>query len=164
MTGDRVVVGRVMKAHGIRGEVSIDVLSDIPERFAPGATVELDDRELTVESARPHQGRLLVKFEQVADRTAAEALRGAELTIGEERLAPLGQWSYYPHQLEGLRVVDEKGADLGTFAEALEGPANDIWVVRTARGEVMVPAVRAVVVSVDLDAGVIMLSPPEGLF
>lgn len=161
---ERLVVGRVVKPHGIRGEVVLDVLTDVPERFEPGARVAVGARALTVESARRHQGRLLVKFAEVPDRNGAEELRGAALTVDESEAAPLAEGSYYPWQLEGFDVVDTTGATLGTFARAEEGVANDLWVVRTGAREVLVPAVKEIVVDVDLDARRIMLDPPEGLF
>lgn len=164
MDPERLVVGRIMKAHGIRGEVSVDVLSDHPDRFANGARVFAGDRALTVVSTRAHQGRLLVFFDGVSDRTAAEALRGSELTIPAEEARALGEWSFYPHQLDGLDVVDVDGNQLGTMVRVEESPGADLWVVRAANGEVLVPAVRDIVVSVDVDARRIVLRPPEGLF
>jgi len=162
---ERLVVGRIAKAHGIRGEVAVDVSSDEPSRFGPGARVQAGDRTLTVSASRPHQGRLLVLFEEVPDRNTAETLSGAELTIPFEELRPLeDEWSFYPHQLEGLRVTDEDGHELGTMARVEESPASDLWVVRAHGRDVLVPAVRDIVVQVDLDRGTIVLRPPEGLF
>jgi 16S rRNA processing protein RimM len=161
---ERLVVGRIAKAHGIRGEVAIDVYSDAPDRFIPGARLEAGNATLTVASARAHHDRLLVLFEGVDDRTAAEALRGTELTIPATDAHPLGEWSFYPHQLAGLAVVDEAGRALGTMVRVDESPANDVWVVEAQKREILVPAVRDIVVSVDLDARTIVLRPPEGLF
>lgn len=159
-----VLVGRVMKAHGIRGEVSIQVHTDHLGRFAPGSELIVDDAPMIVASSRPHQDRMLVRFEQVVDRNGAEALQGATVMIDEGALAPLGDDSYYPHQLVGLRVLDVAGVTLGTLAAVEESPAHDLWVVATSTGRVLVPAVKQIVVSVDLDAGVITLDPPAGLF
>ncbi len=165
MKPERLVVGRIAKAHGIRGEVAIDVASDEPSRFAPGARLQAGDRTLTVSGSRPHQGRLLVLFDGVSDRNAAETLTGAELTIPfEEARALEDEWSFYPHQLEGLKVTDEGGQELGTMARVEESPASDLWVVRAQGRDVLVPAVRDIVVRVDLDGGTIVLRPPEGLF
>lgn len=177
MEPERLVVGRVAKAHGIRGEVAVDVVSDAPDRFAPGSRVIVEgharagpegpirqEAELTVSAARPHQGRLLVRFEEVPDRTTAEALRGATLSIIVAEARTLPEGSFYPHQLEGLTVLDEAGATLGRMVRVEENPASDLWVVHDGAREVLVPAVRAIVRAVDLDAGVIVLSPPEGLF
>lgn len=160
----RLIVGRVAKAHGIRGEVAVEVLSDDPQRFAPGARLLHGADELEVETVRPHQGRLLVKFASVPDRTAAEALRGARLEVEASRAWQPPEGSYFPHQLEGFDVVGPDGARLGALVRVEESPANDLWVVETGEGEVLVPAVRQIVVGVDLAARRIVVDPPEGLF
>jgi len=162
---ERLVVGRIAKAHGIRGEVAIDVLSDEPARFAPGARVFVGERALTVATSRAHHDRLLVRFDDVPDRSAAEALQGAELTIPADEAGALDdEWSFYPHQLAGLTVTDEDGHTLGTMDRVDESPSADLWVVRAHGREVLVPAVRDIVIRVDLDAQTIVLRPPEGLF
>lgn len=166
---ERLVVGRIARPHGIRGETIVEVLTDFPHRFAPGSRLEAGDpsgprRTLTVDSARAHAGRLLVAFREVADRTAAEALRGALLSIGAAEAAPPPEGTFYPHQIEGLAVVDEEGRPLGTLSRVLAGPANDLWVVETGGREVMVPAVGEFVRDVDLDAGRIVLHVVPGLF
>jgi 16S rRNA processing protein RimM len=164
MEPERLVVGRIAKAHGIRGDVAVDVVSDAPDRFEPGSTMNAGARTLTVESAREHQGRLLVKFAEVPDRTHAETLRGVELTIDASEARALDEGEFFERQLEGLAVVDTQGRALGTFARAEEGPAHDLWVVQTPAGEVYVPAVKEVVRAVDLDARRLVLDPPEGMF
>jgi 16S rRNA processing protein RimM len=161
---ERLVVGRIAKAHGIKGEVAVDVYSDAPDRFVPGARLFAGDDALTISAALPHHERLLVLFDEIADRSAAEALHGVELTIPASEAHALGEWSFYPHQLSGLSVIDEAGRSLGTMVRVDESPANDIWVVRSGDKEVLVPAVRDIVVSVDLGARTVVLRPPEGLF
>lgn len=167
--GRRLVVGRIVTAHGIRGECVVDVMSDAPDRFDPGRTVQLDEpdgyRTLTVAKSRPHKDRLLVLFDEVPDRTAAETLRGRWLTIGAEEAADLPEGQFYPHQIEGFAVFDEQGTTLGNLASVLEYPAHDIWVVRTPDGrEVMVPAVQEFIRAVDDEARTIVLAPIEGMF
>jgi len=164
MEPERLVVGRIAKAHGIRGEMAVDVVSDAPERFEPGSRMNAGARTLTVEAARSHQGRLLVKFAEVPDRNDAETLRGVELTIAGAAARALGEGEFFEFQLEGLAVVDAGGRALGTFARAEEGAAHDLWVIDTPSGEVYVPAVKEVVRAVDLEARRITLDPPEGLF
>jgi 16S rRNA processing protein RimM len=162
---ERLIVGRIAKAHGLNGEVAIEVVSDAPDRFASGARVFAGDRSLTVATSRAHQGRLLVRFDEVPDRSAAESLRGTELTIpaGEAR-ALEDEWSFYPHQLVGFAVTDESGAPLGSMTRVDESPGADLWVVGAGNGEVLVPAVRDIVVAVDLEKKTIVLRPPDGLF
>jgi 16S rRNA processing protein RimM len=159
-----VVVGRIIKAHGIKGEVMVDVLSDVPGRFAPGAHVAHGDRELTVATSRAHQGRMLVRFEGIADRNGAEALRGVELSVDSALSPPPPDGSWYTHQLIGCDVIDEKGVRLGALVRIEETAANDLWVVADGAREVLVPAVRAIVSSVDVEARRVVLTPPEGLF
>lgn len=170
MEPSRLVVGRIVTAHGIRGECAVEVLSDAPERFERGAVLGAGDPDgdvstLTVEKARQHQKKLLVKFREVPDRNGAEALRGVLLSIPASEAKAPAEGSYYPHQLEGLRVVDEDGGILGQLQEVLSTKANDIWVVRTPQGKrVMVPAVDEFVRAVDLEARRIVLAPIGGMF
>jgi 16S rRNA processing protein RimM len=149
-----IAVGRVARPHGVRGEVAVDLLTEVPERFEPGSTLQTEHGSpLTVESARPHQGRLLVVFEGVADRTGADALRGVYLFVHEDDLPVLPDGRFWPHQLEGCEVVDEDGRAVGRLAEVLAGPesGNDVWAVDGEGGRVLIPAVRDAVVSVDID-------------
>lgn len=164
MAGGRLLVGRVVKPHGIRGEVSIEILSDRPERFVPGARMFAGETEVVIATARPHQGRMLVCFEHVADRDDAERMRGVVLAIEREEATPLPPGSYYPFQLEGLTVVDPAGEELGTLLRVDEGAAHDLWIVRARGRDVLVPAVREIVKKVDLDARTIVVDAPEGLF
>lgn len=160
------VVGRIGKAHGLRGEVAVQVHTDSPEqRFAPGVQLGAGaDRTLTVETVRPHSGALLVKFAGVADRTAAEALRGRLLTVEATSLPDLDDpEEYYDHQLEGLTAASKEGAVLGTVLEVVHAPASDLLVLDTGHGTAMVPFVRAIVPEVDLAGGRVVLDPPAGL-
>jgi 16S rRNA processing protein RimM len=166
---ERLVVGRVIKAHGVRGEVVVEVLSEVPERFARGSKVEAgeldgDRRRLTVRATRSDRGKLLVAFAEVRDRDAADALRGGLLSIDASQAAPPGTGSYYPWQLEGLAVVDEDGVTLGRLARVEEGAASDFWIVDTGAGEVMVPAVDEFVRRVDLEVRRIVVHTIPGLF
>lgn len=162
---ERLAVGRIAGAHGIRGECVVEVLSDAPERFEAGSVLDADEGTLTVTKARPHKGRLLVMFEEVPDRTEAERLRGTLLTIAAGDAVALPEGLYYPHALHGMDVRDEQGAALGALHDVLETPAHDIWVVRTSDGrDVMVPVVDEFVRSVDTDRRIIVLAPIGGMF
>lgn len=166
---ERLVVGRIAKVHGLNGEVVVEVLSDSPDRFAPGARVDVGDpdgktRRLRIGSVRTHQRRLLVRFREIRDRTAAEPLRGQLLSIPAVDAAPLPEGRYYAWQLEGMEVVDEDGRRLGTLDRVLDRAGNDVWVVATSDGEALVPAVEEFVRSVDLDARRIVIHPIPGLF
>ncbi|RYB95926.1 ribosome maturation factor RimM [Nocardioides oleivorans] len=169
-----VVVGRIGKPHGIRGEVTLDVRTDEPERrFAPGTTLRAQapagaDRRpasLTVARARWHQSTLLVTFEELTDRTTAEAARGTVLhaTLGHDEV-PDDPDEYYDHQLVGLAVVDLDGAPLGTVKALVHGFAQDLLTVRTTDGrDALVPFVSALVPEVDLEAGRVVVADRPGL-
>lgn len=163
---ERLTIGRIAKAHGILGEVAIEIHTDVAERFAPGATVRIDpDLELTIKSARPHQGRVLVRFEGIGDRNGAEALRGRWLSVDAASTpAPEDPWSFWEFQLDGAVVVDTDGTRLGVFTRAEHARSGDLWVVTTPNGEVLVPAVRAIIRDVNVETKTIVLDPPEGLF
>ena len=166
----RMVVGRVLRPHGVRGEVLVEVLSDAPDRFAPGAEVAAGDpesgeplRPLEVAAARLHQGRMLLRFAGVEDRDATEPLRGRLLSIPMEAARQLGPDEFWPHQLVGLAVVDRDGRHRGTVEEVLPGAAHDLLAVGLHDGaRALVPAVAALV-SVDLGAGWVLVDAVPGL-
>jgi 16S rRNA processing protein RimM len=160
-----VVVGRITKAHGLRGEVAVQVLSDNPDRFAEGAEVYLEDgRALPIVAARRAGARLLVAFEGIADRTAAEALRGRSLVVPRSMLPELEDGEYWPHQLIGCEVLTEGGRSLGRVTDVIENPANDLWAARDEAGvETLIPAIRDVVVEVDVAAARIVVRELPGL-
>ena len=165
MSEPTVVVGHVTRAHGLGGDVEVEVRSDDPDRFAVGAVVFTDTgRSLPIERRRPHGARLIVKFRSVDDRTIAESLRGHELVVPESWLPDLPEGEYWPFQLEGCEMVTESGCSLGTFTRVIPGPANDLWeVVDDTGAETLVPAVRAVIVEVDLDTRRIVVRDLPGL-
>ncbi len=162
-----VVVGVVGRAHGIRGDVSIDVRTDEPERrFAPGQVIRVEDstRVLTVQQAREHSGRLLVRFAELPDRTAAEAARGLVLVADVDPAElPEDEDEYYDRQLVGLRVRTADGADVGTVTTVLHLPLQDTLEVETAGGVRLIPFVTEVVPVVDLAAGEVRLADLPGL-
>ena len=178
MAGTEVVVGRIGKAHGIRGEVSVELRTDEPERrFAPGSVLRTQaplgggphgpDRPatLTVRSTRWHQSRLLVTFEEVRDRNLAEVVRGLLLAVDVDPAeSPEDPEEFYDHQLVGLRVVTTTGAAVGELAEVLHGSAQDLLSVRADDGrEVLVPFVARLVPEVDLAGGRILVEDVPGL-
>jgi 16S rRNA processing protein RimM len=165
-----LVVGRVAKAHGVTGEVVVDVRTDDPDtRFAPGTTLRGrtkggTERRFVVETARQHSGRMLVRLDGVADRDGADALRGTLFLVDSEDLPPIEDPDeFYDHQLEGLRVRTTEGTEVGTVAEVLHTAAGELLSVRAEGGEVLIPFVSAIVTSVSLADQVIEIDPPEGL-
>lgn len=165
-----VVVGRIGRAHGLRGEVRIVVLTDEPDRrFTVGARLSVQDLPgapptLTVRSVRPHPD-LLVTFDEVLDRSGAEALRGATLTTQlDPDVVPEEPDAWYDHQLVGLAVLLADGTRIGTVGRVEHGVAQDLLVIDgTHGGRCLVPFVEAIVPTVDLAAGHLVLTPPGGL-
>ncbi|MDX6374372.1 MAG: rRNA processing protein RimM [Nocardioidaceae bacterium] len=169
-----VVVGRIGRPHGLRGEVTVDVRTDEPERrFAPGNTLRAEPppgsasslRSLTVTAARRHQAALLVTFEELGDRSAAEAARGivlqATIPAGE---SPADPDEFYDHQLVDLAAYDEDGTSLGTVAGLVHGGAQDLLRITTPDGrEALVPFVKALVPEVDLTGGRVVIADRPGL-
>jgi 16S rRNA processing protein RimM len=149
----RLEVGRVGRAHGLRGEVSVTLSSERTERLAPGSRLHVDDRPLVVVSSRPHSGRWLVCFEGVDDRNAAEALLGSVLTGAT---LPTDAGELWVHELIGAAVRDPSGQDLGHVLAVEANPASDLLVLD---GDVLVP-MRFVV---DQGPGFVVVDPPEGL-
>lgn len=172
---DYVVVGRIGRAHGIKGEVSVEPRTDEPERrFVEGAV--LDARKgtqrstLTIVASRTHQGRLLVRFAEIGDRNEAEAARGTQLTrpIDPDE-TPEDPDEFYDHQLVGLRVEDADGAVLGTVMAVTHTGGHDLLHIRpsTTTGaeppEVLFPFVTALVPDVDVASGRLVVDDRPGL-
>jgi 16S rRNA processing protein RimM len=202
----RLVVGQIVRPHGIRGEVVIEVTTDAPgDRFVAGSVLAADPvtaggpggrpasptgtgvasggavgvpggpadgngrvrpEGLLIEAVRPHQGRLIVAFEGVLDRDSADALRGIRLWVDSADVAdPDDPDEFNDFQLIGLDAVDIAGQRLGEVVRIEHGPAADLLVVRLTDGrDALVPFVRAIVPTVDVTAGRVVLTPPEGLF
>ena len=162
-----LAIGQITKAHGVRGEVSVAVLTDFPERFDSLETVHVgsegDTSLYTVQSTRWHKDRILIQFVGVSDRTAAEQLRGLYLQIPIEQAMQLEPDVYYQHQLIGLAVLSDQGEALGILSEILETGANDVYLVKTDNGELLLPATNEVIVSVDLEKQQMVVRLLEGL-
>lgn len=164
----RVVVGRIGRPHGIRGEVTVEVRTDEPDEvFAPGAQVLASgpERSLRIAQAHWHSGRLLVRIVGCEDRTAAEALRGTLLEI--ERavdIQPDDPDEFYDHALIDCTVVRIDGSVVGTVAEVLHLPGQDVLVIaRDQAAEALVPFVSAFVPTIDVPGRRIVIDPPPGL-
>jgi 16S rRNA processing protein RimM len=165
----QLVIGQIVRPHGVRGEVVVEVTTDEPaSRYLAGAALVTDPvatGPLTIESVRPHQGRLIVAFDGVLDREGAEALRGVRLCVDSADLPPPEDPDeYHDFQLVGLAAVDEAGTALGEVVGVEHGPAADLLVLGRPDGRrSLVPFVRAIVPTVDLAARRVVLTPPEGL-
>ncbi|GAA4218247.1 16S rRNA processing protein RimM [Streptosporangium album] len=163
----QLVIGRIGRPHGLRGDVSVEVRTDDPERrFAPGTAIVTDPAStgpLVVESRRWHSGVLLVRFEGVNDRNRAEEIRGTTLVIDSADIPPPDDPDeFYDHQLIGLAVVTPDGERVGEVSDVLHH-GQDLLVVRRGGTEVYVPFVKAIVPVIDLKAGTLVVDGPAGL-
>lgn len=161
-----LAIGRVIKPHGVLGEVRVELMTDVPQRFGWLKTIyvgERDPRPVAVESVRYHQEFVLLKLAGYPTRTEAEALRNELLQVPEEEAIPLEEGEYFLHQLLGLEVLTEAGQSLGRLTDILETGANNVFVVSGGGGEHLIPDIPDVVREVDVDGGRIIIRPLPGL-
>lgn len=169
-----LVIGRVVGAHGLRGELRVEIHTDFPEHFEVLETVYLGDdsttglgrgepRHFHLERCRFHKGRAIVKLAGCETRSDAERLRGQWVQIPIEHARPLDEDEYYEYQIVGLEVWTDEGERLGRITEVLYTGSNDVYVVTGPEGEILIPALEDVVLQVDLEAGRIVVSLMEGL-
>lgn len=163
----RLQVARIGKPHGIRGEVTVQVMTDAPdERFVPGQMLDVEPASngpLTVAKARWNKEILLLGFKEITDRNGAEALRGSQLFIETDVEEPVDDDAWYAHELVGLAAVvgDQR---IGTVSGLRRGDAQDLLEIDLADGgEALIPFVEEIVPEVDLDAERVILTPPPGL-
>ena len=169
---DTVVVGRIGRPHGVRGDVTVEVRTDDPDlRFVPGAVLATDPADrgpLTITRTHWHGATLLLRLERpdgtpIADREAAESVRNTELLVDVADLPALDDDSFYDHQLVGLTARTVGGTPIGEV-RAVRHEAQDLLVVaRPGGGEVLIPFVAAIVPTVDVAGGFLEVDPPEGL-
>jgi 16S rRNA processing protein RimM len=164
----QLVVGRIGRPHGVRGDVTVEVRTDDPElRFAPGTAIATDPAgrgPLVIEGRRWHKGMLLVAFEGVHDRDAAEELRGTMLVIDSADVTPPDDPDeFHDHQLIGLAVQTVAGEPVGEVEDVLHHGQDLLVVRRKGQDDALIPFVKALVPEVDLEAGRLVVDPPEGL-
>ncbi|HLG12083.1 MAG TPA: ribosome maturation factor RimM, partial [Dehalococcoidia bacterium] len=157
-----VTVGRITAPHGIRGEVKVEPLTDFPQRFEAGSRLWLDGVPYTVERGRWQQRNVILKLRGIDTRNQAEALPGKEL-LAPQAMPIEDEGVYYLHDILGARVQETSGAALGELADVFSTGANDVYVVRGPRGEILLPALDDVVLEVDLQARRITVAIPDGL-
>ncbi|MBN2005289.1 MAG: 16S rRNA processing protein RimM [Anaerolineae bacterium] len=150
-----LVVGRILRPHGVRGELRAEILTDYPQHLAEVHTLYVGDdyQPYTLQAVRFHQNVMLLTLKDCADRDAAEGLRGALVSIAIKDAVPLEEDEYYHFQLVGLQVVGDEGEALGEIVEVFTAPgANDVYVVHGSRGEILLPAISEVVKHIDVEA------------
>jgi len=160
-----LVIGEVLRPQGVRGEVRVRVLTDFPERFRALKSVYLGGtpKPVPVERTRLHQRYVLLKLAGYDDRTSVESLRHALVQIPVEEAIPLEEDEYYLYQVVGLAAWTMQGEYLGRVREVLSTGANDVYIVRGPKGEILLPAIEEVVREVDLEAGRLTVELMEGL-
>ena len=151
-------VGQVTGAYGLEGAVKGTPLTDFRDRFDPGARVLLDGLQHHVEWSRESQPGLVVKLRGIDNRTMAELFRGRYLEVPDEQMRALEEGRFYHRQVVGLAVVTRSGRPLGTIAEVLERPANDVWVCGEGAIEHLIPATKDAVLEVDLGGGRVVVA------
>ena len=158
----RIVIGRVGAAHGIHGDLRIIPLTDFPERFSALREVMVGDELLHVAHVKPQGKNFLMRFREYTVREDAQRLTGRLLTVAREEAAPLDEGEYYVFDIVGLTVYDEEGSVLGTVENVLRTGSNDVYAVRSEDGrELLIPALRAVVQSIDVPSGRMTVRLPE---
>lgn len=166
-----LLLGEIMRPHGVRGELRLRLLTDYPERIAKLKTIYLADtpeasqpKPYHVEGMRMNGDFGLLKLREVTDRTEAERYRGLFALVDIEHAVPLEAGEFYLYQLIGLRVETSAGAALGTLVEVLETGANDVYVVDSPQyGEILIPVTDETIVKTDVQAGVVIVQLPDGL-
>ncbi len=166
-----LLLGRVLRPHGVRGEVRIEVLTAYPERIVAGRQVFVgpnpQDRrsatQHTVTRSHKHKNLLILQFEGIEDREAADALRGQFVMVTLENAVPLAEGELYLFQLIGLAVYTDEGEHLGRITDVIETGANDVYVVHGAHGEVLLPAIDECILELDIQGGKVTVHLLEGL-
>lgn len=161
-----LLVGRILRAHGLEGEAFVRPFSDYPDRFAVGSILRLGDDHgvsLLIEAIRPHKDGYLIRFEGIADRTMVEHLAGRELVISLEEAEPLEEGEFFLHELIGLRVETVNGESVGEVSEVITHGPHDYLVVRGPRADHLIPMIDAIVRTLDPEEGLAVIDPPDGL-
>ncbi|MDA8211105.1 MAG: ribosome maturation factor RimM [Clostridia bacterium] len=161
-------IGKIVNTHGIKGELRVVPLTDFPERFFKMKQVLVNNggklQTYRIQNVREYKNLLIIKFAEIDDMNAALLLKNAFLQVTGAELTKLPEHTYYIFQLEGLEVFTVDGGSLGKLHEVITTGANDVWAVRDEAGrEILVPAIKQVIKSVDLDAGKVIVDLPEGL-
>ncbi len=165
---DMAVVGRIARAHGNRGQVIVDPATDFPEeRFKQGSVLQIRRGNATesvaIASVRFHRGRPIIGLAGIETMDAAEALAGTELRIGTDALQPLPPGSYYHHDLINCAVETARGEAIGRVTGVEGDAAGSRLVVQSGNGEVLIPIVEGICVSIDVPGRKVVVEPPEGL-
>ncbi len=156
-------VGRVIRPHGLNGELRVLAFAEGAPNLQPGKRVWVGGVSLRVLRLRQQGDGWIMETDRIFSRTAAEAFREQLLEVPDDEVQRASEDSYFLHELIGLRVMTVSGEDLGELVEVMQPGANDVYVVRGPRGEILVPAIGDVITSIDLPVGVMIITPLPGL-
>jgi 16S rRNA processing protein RimM len=165
MQPTHLAIGRILSAHGTRGELAVEILTDFPDRFSLLKTVYLGEQLIPtiLEGHRTHGGRVLLKLAGCENRDDAHKLRGQLIQVPIQEAMPLDDDEYYVHEIVGLDVVTTEGEYLGRIEEIVDTGSNDVYVVRRGGREILIPALSEVVLDVDLEEGRVEVRLMKGL-
>lgn len=158
-----ITIGRVIGPWGVKGKIRIASLTDFPERFDPGETIYLEAVPYFIEQTDWHKGYALVRLKGVETIARAEKFTGQVLSIRHDRVRQLPAGKYYYYQIIGLNVLTTDGREIGPVSEILTSSANDVYVVESTGGAVLIPATDAVIKTIDLDKRILIIEPLSGL-
>lgn len=163
-----IAIGRIIKAKGLRGELKVESLSDTEHRFEFLESVFIEQKNglivtKTVETTKSNGNNVIVKLKDIDDRTAAEAYHGAYIYVDRRNIAPLTQDSYYIFELEGMDVIDTAGNKIGKVLRVDKYPANDVIIIGMEKEDIMIPAVKHCILSVDNQKNQMTVDIPDGL-
>ncbi len=158
-----ITIGKIIAPWGIKGKLKVKVLTDFPRRFAPSSKIYINRQPMTIDSTEWHKGAAIIKLNTIDSIDDAQRLRGQPIEIHYSQVYPLPEGQYYHFQLIGLEARTTQGELLGTVTEILTTESNDNYVVRGAKGEILIPAIEDVIKSIDLNKGCIVIEPIKGL-
>lgn len=158
-----ITIGKIIAPWGTKGKLKIKVVTEFPQRFTPGSKVYIDQQPMTISSTEWHKGVAIIKLDTIDNIKDVQRLQGQPMEIHHSQVYPLPEGQYYHFQLIGLEVWTSQGELLGTVTEILTAESNDNYVVRGAKGELLIPAIEDVVKSIDVSQGRLVIEPIEGL-
>ena len=158
-----ITIGKILAPSGIKGKLKVEVVTDFPERFTPSSKVYINQQPMTIDSTEWYKRAVIIKLYTVDSIEAAQRLQGQPVEIHRSQVHPLPEGQYYHFQIIGLEVWTTGGELVGNITEILSANSNDNYVVRGAKGEILIPAIDDVVKSIDMDKGCLVIKPMEGL-
>ena len=158
-----ITIGKIIAPWGIKGKLKVEVVTDFPQRFTPSSKIYINRQPMTINSTEWHKRKAIIKLNTIDSIEDAQRLRGQPVEIHRSQVYPLPEGQYYHFQLIGLEVWTTEGELLGNVTEILTAESNDNYVVRGAKGEILIPAIEDVIKSIDLDKGRMVIEAIEGL-